>query len=103
MRELPSPTITNVPVGVKIIGNNIHREGTQKHITQPSSFLAITSIINKILKQNVFAGNTFTPDNLTDNLPETPLVSENEGSIVIKYKGDYFYSFDMKEWSNYNQ
>ena len=103
MRELPSPAITNVPVGLKIIGNNMQRIGEQKHVTQPSSFFAIAYLVNQLLEKNIFSHNQFEPEKLLNNLPETPMVSENEGSTVIQYDGNYYYSFNNNEWIKYDE
>lgn len=103
MRELPSPGITNVPVGLKIIGNNMQRVGEQKHVTQPSSFFAIAYLVNQLVEKNIFSQNQFEPEKLLNNLPETPMVSENEGSTVIQYDKNYYYSFNNNEWIKYDE
>lgn len=108
MRDLPSPGITNVPVGLKIIGNNIHRVGEQKLFTQQSSYLAIAHLINQLLEQDIFSKNEFDPESLLMNIPETPvlsenMLSENDGSIVMQYQNNYYYSFNNGEWTGYNQ
>ncbi len=103
MRDLPSPLITHVPVGLKVIGNNMLRIGEQKHIIQQSSFFAIAHLVNQLLEQDVFSKNEFDPEKLLNNLPETPLLSENEGSIVMQYNKNYYYAFDKEEWLKYDE
>lgn len=103
MRELPSPMVTNVPVGLKVIGNNMQRTGEQKHVTQPSSFFAIAHLVNQLLEQDVYSKNEFDPEKLLGNLPETPMFSENEGSIIMQYNKNYYYSFNNDEWVKYDE
>ncbi len=103
MRDLPSPGITNVPVGLKIIGNNIQRIGFQQHVIQHSSYLAIAHLVNQLLEQDIFSKNEFDPGSLLKNIPETPMLSENDGSIVMRYNNNYYYSFNNDEWTAYNQ
>jgi cellulose synthase operon protein YhjU len=108
MRDLPSPGITNVPVGLKIIGNNIQRLGLQKHVTQQSSYLAIAHLINQLLEQDIFGKSEFDPESLLQNIPQTPVLSENmltenDGSIVMQYQNNYYYSFNNGEWNEYKQ
>lgn len=103
MRELPSPVVTNVPVGLKVIGNNMQRIGEQKHITQQSSFFAIAHLVNQLLEQDIYSKNEFDPEKLLNNLPETPILSENEGSIVMQYNKNYYYSFNNDEWVKYDK
>ncbi len=101
MRELPSPKITNVPVGLKVIGNNIKRLGDQEVIKQQTSYTAISHLVNQILRKNIFSENSFTPNELIKDIPVTQFVSENEGSIVMEFHNNYYYSFDNKEWMSY--
>ncbi|MCX7084172.1 MAG: cellulose biosynthesis protein BcsG [Methylococcales bacterium] len=101
MRELPSPKITNVPVGLKVIGNDIERSGNQIRVKEPASFLAIGHLVNQLLAQDVFNKREFTPEQLLTDIPSTPLLSENEGSIVMKYNNDFYYSFNNNEWLKY--
>lgn len=103
MRELPSPLVTNVPVGLKLIGNNMQRIGEQKHVTQQSSFFAIAHLVNKLLEQDVYGKNEFDPETLLVNIPETPLLSENEDSTVMQYNKNYYYSFGNGEWVKYDE
>ncbi|MCK9397626.1 MAG: cellulose biosynthesis protein BcsG [Methylobacter sp.] len=103
MRELPSPRVTNVPVGLKVIGNNMQRIGEQKHVAQPSSFLAIAHLVKQLLEQDVYGKNEFDPETLLSNIPETSWLSENEGSTVMQYNTNYYYSFDDSEWVKYNE
>lgn len=103
MRELPSPLVTNVPVGLKVIGNNMQRIGEQKHVAQQSSYLAIAHLVNQMLVQDVYSKNEFDPEKLLSNLPETPILSENEGSTVMQYNKNYYYTFDNNEWVKYDE
>lgn len=101
MRELPSPKITNVPVGLKVIGNDVERIGNQIRVKEPSSFLAIGHLVNQLLAQDIFNKREFTPEQLLMEIPSTPLLSENEGSVVMKYNNDYYYSFNNNDWLKY--
>ena len=101
MRELASPKITNVPVGLKIIGSDIVRSGNQIRVKEPSSYTVIGHIVNELLIQDVFSKKAFSAEQLIIGAPTTPLLSENEGSIVMKYNNDYFYSFNKNEWLKY--
>lgn len=103
MRELPSPAVTNVPVGLKVIGNNMQRLGEQKRVTQQSSFLAIAYLVKQLLEQDIYSKNEFDPEKLLNGLPETPILSENDGSIVLQYNKNYYYSFNNDEWVKYDE
>ena len=45
MREIPSDSITHVPVGIKLINMGDNGQTVPVHVTEPSSYLAIAEII----------------------------------------------------------
>lgn len=101
MREIPAPSITHIPVGLKVFGKNIERTGKTVHITAPSSYLAISSLVSNILKQNIYNSESFDPRTLVSNLPETSVVAENSGTTVIEINGTHYISLDGNTWSEY--
>nr|WP_206677557.1 cellulose biosynthesis protein BcsG [Stenotrophomonas sp. SAM-B] len=88
MREIPSPSITHVPVGVKLVGMGAPAGGGPRHVTEPSSYLALSELVSR-----VYALNAQVPAQdrdwsaLLQRLPVTPMVSENEGAKVLDYDG----------------
>ncbi|ODS04886.1 cellulose biosynthesis protein BcsG [Vibrio scophthalmi] len=101
MREIPAPTIIHTPVGLKIFGKDIQRQGETKHVEAPSSYLALSQLIANILDKNIYQVKQFDPENLTANLPETKVVAQNSGSTVIEVNGKYYVSLDGKSWIEY--
>ncbi len=101
MREIPAPSITHVPVGLKVFGKNIERTGKTVHITAPSSYLAVSSLISNILDQNIYELATFDPEKLVINLPETSVVAENSGTTVMDINNKHYISLDGNTWSEY--
>lgn len=103
MREIPSPSITHVPVGVKLVGMGAPAAGGPRHIPEPSSYLAISELVAR-----VYALNAQSPpadrdwDSLLKGLPRTPSVSENEGAKVIDYDGKPWLQLQGSQaWSPY--
>lgn len=88
MREIPSPSITHVPVGVKLVGMGIPAAAGPRHVTAPSSYLALSELVARIyaLNAQTTAGDR-NWDGLLQGLPTTPSVSENEGAKVMDYDG----------------
>ncbi|WP_459778970.1 cellulose biosynthesis protein BcsG [Photobacterium sp. R1] len=101
MREIPSESITHIPVGLKIFGKGMVRTGAPVHVTAPSSHLALSQLISNVLAQNPYETGHFDPASLIKNLPETPRVSQNEGSTVIDVNGKPYISLDGNTWSVY--
>lgn len=103
MREIPSSTIIHTPVGLKVFGPNIKREGETYHVKDPSSYLAFSTLISRILTQDIYSKETFDPKALAADLPKTKMVAQNEGSTVMEYNGKPYISLDGKSWQAYPQ
>ena len=46
---------------------------------------------------------SFGPEMLLGDLPQTPSVSENQGSVVIEYQGKYHIKLGQGDWVPYPQ
>ncbi len=85
MREIPSQAITHVPVAIKFIGMDIEARNQPARIGGQSSYLALAEIIHRL-----HAAGPDSPlawDSLLADLPETPWVAENSGTVVLEYDG----------------
>ena len=101
MREIASPSITHVPVAVKLLGKNIERSDGIAHVDKPSGHMALSQIIANVINTGVYNGGSYSAANLSANLPETAAVSQNEGSTVIKVGNEHYISLDGQHWSIY--
>lgn len=90
LRDLPSEAITHVPVGVKFIGMKAPFQGKPFTIDAPSSYLALSDLISRVVDGKVFNEATVDWSALIKNLPQTAIVSENEGIVVMAYQGKYY-------------
>lgn len=100
MHEIPSPSITHIPVAVKLIGAN--RQGNEARVTADSSYFALSSLIQRITERDAFNSSGYSPAQLIDGLPTTQPVAQNEGSTVMRFKGIYHVSLDGgRRWSPY--
>lgn len=88
MREIPSPSITHVPVGIKLVGMGKNPRSEPILVKGPSSYLALSEIIARLYAAPA-QGEGLGPDwqALLANLPQTPAVSENAGTVVLDYAG----------------
>jgi hypothetical protein len=99
MREIPTPAISLVPVGIKLIGGN--REGEGLLVDQPTSYLAISHIVERMLEQSPFDNASFNPSDYVANLPNTIFVSQNETTTVADSLGQYYLSRGDTKWADY--
>ncbi|UXL40802.1 cellulose biosynthesis protein BcsG [Pseudomonas fragi] len=88
MREIPSDSITHVPVGIKLINMGDNAQTQPVHIGEPSSYLAVAEIIARLYADPALGnGQTVDWSKLLTDLPRTPKVSENSGTVVLDYNG----------------
>lgn len=105
MREIPSPSITHVPVGIKLIGMGATANSVPLHVNAPTSYLALSEIIARLYAAAPQAEGP-GPDwqALLSDLPQTPAVSENSGTVVLDYGGKPYIRIKEKSaWLPYPQ
>jgi cellulose synthase operon protein YhjU len=103
MHEIPSPSITQVPVGIKLIGMGRNPRSMPLHVSEPSSYLAVAQLIDRLYGAPSPAGDE-QPDwqPLLAGLAQARLVSESEGSIVLDYAATPYVRITEKDpWLPY--
>lgn len=103
LRDIPSPSITNVPAGIKFFGMKAPHQGAPIEIDQPSSFLAISELVARSVDGKLFTEDSVNWDSLTSNLPQTAPVSENANAIVIQYQNKPYVRLNGGDWVPYPQ
>lgn len=103
LRDIPSPSITNVPAAVKFFGMKEPRQGAPLVIDQPSSYLAISELVVRALDGKMFTQDNVNWPQYTANLPQSAAVSENANAIVIQYQGKPYVQLNGGSWVPYPQ
>lgn len=101
LREIPSPAITQVPVGVRVIGPQLGHSGTVK-VDAPTSYLAVNQLVAKLMEAPPFANGSFNPTDYTADLPTTELVSENEDTVIMVHDGRAMMRQGKDGWTPYD-
>ena len=97
LREIPTPAITTVPVGIKVIDPAVTAERDTEYVEAPSSFLALSQVIATMLEKSPFGAAGFDPRSYVKNLPATDFVVENQG-VVMRVENRYFWREDKQNW-----
>lgn len=100
LREIPSPAISLIPVGVKLIGLP-QASSSPLVINQPTSYLAVAQLLASLAANNPFDAPAFNLQDYTRDLPQTNFVSENEGTVVMRQAGRYMMRNPDLSWSEY--
>ncbi|MBC7414797.1 MAG: cellulose biosynthesis protein BcsG [Herminiimonas sp.] len=97
LREIPTPAITTVPVGIRVIDPASTGEHDTEYVDQPSSFLALSQLIANMLATSPFGPAPFNPRDYTKALPATDFVAENQ-VVVMGVEQRYFWREDKVNW-----
>lgn len=100
MREIPSPAIIHIPVGVKIFGYQQDKK-PPIHINSPSSYLAIAKLMSNLIDNNLYQSQSIDLNLLLNKLPSTPIVAQNASTTIMEVQDTYYISLDNGTWTEY--
>lgn len=103
LRDIPSPSITHVPVGIKFVGMKAPHQGQALDVATPTSLQAISELVSRVVDGQVFNAANVNMSVLTENLPQTPVVSENDNAVVMMYQGKPWIRLNGGDWVAYPQ
>jgi len=98
LREIPTPAITLVPVGIRVVGPDAQRNGDPVRIDEPTSFLAVSQIVAAMLAKSPFGADGFRAADFTAGLPTTPFVAEGENMTVMRSGNGYVIRDERGAW-----
>ncbi len=104
LREIPTYSITNVPVLLKFFGAPNTKKQRQS-ISGRFSYLALGEIINRSISLNVFSQDKAlgTLDDVMTDLPQTAAVSEATNALYVEFPDQGYYMLKGGEWSEYKK
>ena len=102
MREIPSPRIGHVPVGVKVIGLKKTGDGKPLLVAEPSSYLAVSKLLSEFIRRSPYVADPPGFDEYVRDLPVTGFVSENADLVVMRYGRQYFMHSKDTAWVEYD-
>ncbi len=103
LRDIPSPDITHVPMGIKFIGIKAPHQQPSLRITTPTSYLALSELVSRLVDGKMFNAAQIDWTALTHDLPQTAMVSENDAAVVADYQGKPYIQLDGGGWVPYPQ
>ncbi|MCU4677040.1 cellulose biosynthesis protein BcsG [Catenovulum sp. 2E275] len=99
LREIPSPNIVSVPVAVKFIGKS-NQQAEPIYIEQNTSHYALSTLIKGAMESHIFY-NDLPLSQLTQTLPKSTLVAENEGAILMEFNNTPYIKLSNSDWMIY--
>jgi len=91
LREIPTPRIINVPVGVKLVGLPAGKAapGRAVSIDAPTSYLALAQLMSNLVANSPFKADAPALDQYAHDLPQTRMVGENENTLTMSTANGY--------------
>jgi cellulose synthase operon protein YhjU len=102
LREIPSPRISIVPVGIKLIGLSESPATKPLLVAKPTSYLAISQLLSDFITITPFGKNSLGLEDYVQNLPSTEFVSENDDVVVMRRGKQYFIHSKDADWVEYD-
>ncbi|MDP1939475.1 MAG: cellulose biosynthesis protein BcsG, partial [Gallionella sp.] len=72
-------------------------------IDQPTSYLAISHIVARMLENSPFTKSTFAPSGYVADLPSTQFIAQTENAIVIEENGRFHLKIGSQSWNDYTE
>lgn len=101
LREIPTPAITLVPVGIRVIGPDARRTGDALQVPESTSFLALSHVVSRMLAQPPFGADGFRPADYAAGMPLTDFVSEGENATLLGRGAGYVIRQDQDAWKEF--
>jgi cellulose synthase operon protein YhjU len=103
LREIPTPGITHVPVGIALINATHETQSPQTMIESATSYLAVNELLSRFIADNPFAKSALNLAPYTQSLPETESVSENDGTVIMQIGEQFMMRTPGGEWSAWDR
>jgi cellulose synthase operon protein YhjU len=92
VREIPLPSITTVPVAVKLVGPGLPpTPERQVTVAKPTSYLAVAHLLASALDAPAFRPEVVLSGDVVARIPETRFVAENEAATVLRVGDEVFW------------
>lgn len=101
LREIPTPAITQVPVGIKLINGEGTLPGSPQVVDTPTSFLAMSELLARVMAHDPYAGGAQSLAEMVKGLPQTAAISENEGTVIMSQGSKTMMRTPDGEWTKY--
>lgn len=102
MREIPSPRISIVPVGIKLIGLAENPAMHPLIVSKPASYLAVSKLLANFVSTSPFDKGGLSLEKYVLDLPSTEFVAENNDMIVTRHGKQYFIRSKDAGWIEYD-
>ena len=89
LREIPTPNIIHVPVGVKLVGLPSSETPQPVTIDAPMSFLGLSQLVFNLVADSPFRQGAPALSQYAADLPQTQMVGENEATVTMKRTEGY--------------
>jgi cellulose synthase operon protein YhjU len=102
LREIPTPAITRVPVGIVLVNASLASGEEPQRVESPASYLAVNELLSRFVADNPFARTGLSLSAYTQNLPSTEAVAENDGTVMMEIGRQFMMRTPDGAWSSWD-
>jgi cellulose synthase operon protein YhjU len=99
LREIPSPSIALIPVGLRLIGGAVLPNPVT--VDAPMSYFGLSTLLSRFVAQSPFSERAPALIDYVRDLPPTEFVAENDGVVIMRGGGRYWMRTADGRWSEY--
>jgi cellulose synthase operon protein YhjU len=99
LREIPTAAIATVPVAIALVNTVRPAQLAQEKINSPASYPALSELLSRLVASDPFDKSVESLDTLTEALPQTDFVAENNGTTVVQVGTQYVMRSPDGAWS----
>jgi cellulose synthase operon protein YhjU len=99
LRQVPNPNVTQVPVGVQLVGLPVRAAQRPVRVETSASYLGLNQLLAGVMAAAESDPGSIDLDQLVARQHVTPLVSENEGLVVVRAGDGYYTRAPNGHWS----
>lgn len=104
LREIPSPTITRIPAGLKLINAKARLPQQPLHIQAPSGYQALSELIARLVNGEAYRNPVFDLLSVTRDLPQLDIVvAESGGGVMMRLHNKHYLRMENQSWIPYPQ
>lgn len=98
LRDIPLPTITEVPVGLRLVAPG-RAPAPQQRLDAPLSYLGLARLLGGAIGGELSWSGAPVPAGLEAALPRSRFIAENEHSAVLERGGEFLHRDKSGKWA----
>jgi len=98
LRQVPGPSVTRVPVGVRLVGLPVKAAARPLRVEASTSYLGLNQLLANVMAEVETGAGAIELPPLVAQLHVTPFVAEHDGLTVVRAGDGYYLRSPDRRW-----